>query len=131
MKLLEAMRELEKLHETEVFDEIILKSEEEYMIVATDTFIHIPSLNVALFDMCYLQKNKYGDYEPDWAGTAFFIDGEFAGYESDDMATTFYNVFVSNLGVHLNDIDDAYVTDDYDAILHPSDEYEPELEFAY
>ena len=114
MKLLKAVSILEDGYE----NEIILKAEKDYMMVADERFIYIPSLDLALFNMTWLQKNEVtGDYEADWSGTAFYLNGELAGYESDEIATTFHNFFTNQMGIRLVDVDDAYISTDFNALI--------------
>ena len=130
MKLLKAVELLNGNNS----EEVILKAEEDYMMVADEKFIYIPSLDLALFNMTWLQKNeRTGDYEADWCGTAFFLNGELAGYESDDIPTTFHNFFTHQYGIRLVDVDDAYISTDFEALIsrNLTNETEAELDLDF
>ena len=116
MKLLKAVHELQRLHNMTNDDEIVLQTNENNMMVASKSFIYVPEYNIALFDMVFLEKSVFGEFEPDWSGTAIYQDGVMVGYESDDILTSFHN-FATYAGISICDIDDAYITDDYQAIL--------------
>jgi len=115
MKLLKAVHELQRLHCNINEDEIVLQQDDEHMIVASQAFIYVPEYNIALFDMMFLARNDYGEYEPDWSGTAIYQDGNMVGYESSDILTSFHN-FATHTGISICGIDDAYITDDYQAV---------------
>ncbi len=132
MKLKAAINELRSMCENDIINEIVLQKEDDYMMVANDTFIYIPSLKAAIFDMTYLVKDEYsGDFETDWCGTAIYVDGELAMYESDNMETTIHNYFASHCNINIKAINDAYVSNECDAVINAFDEVNCEDTYDY